>query len=195
MIRRFDASQAKCTIFTFKEGLLAAIVPGLKLEVGRLECFVDADASRISLRVDARSIRAVCVMRNGQEQRGGLSDADRGRIEQALVEEVLEADLHPTISFASTLVTRREGGFAVEGDLSLHGTTRRITAVARHAGRTQVADLELHLPDYGIRPITALGGAIRVKPRLSLTFSVPLESETSHRHVVERAASPMVERG
>jgi hypothetical protein len=188
MIHRFDASQAKCAIFTYKEGLLAAIVPGLKLEAGRFECFVDADTPRFSLRVDARSLRAVCVMRNGQEQRGGLSVGDRERIDQALVGEVLRADLHPTIAFTSTMVTQIENGFALEGDLSLRGATRQIAAQTRQVGRWQVAELDLCLPDFGILPITALAGAIRVKPRLSLAFSVPFEAESACRGAVGQLA-------
>jgi hypothetical protein len=64
-------------------------------------------------------------------------------------------------------------GFRISGELTLHGNTRPITFVARREGTRMMAEVRLHQPEFGVKPYTALLGALKVKPDVIVRCSVP----------------------
>jgi len=64
-------------------------------------------------------------------------------------------------------------GYRVEGRLTLHGTERGITLLARRRGERLEAEVSLHQPDFGIRPFKAFGGALKVRPDVVVRVSLP----------------------
>jgi hypothetical protein len=167
----WDATQAQCWVFTFKEGLLSAVAHDLKLTISSFTLTASPDA--VSLRLDASSARVLCARQGAQDAPNVLSDKDRAKIERTIREEVLDSKRYPEVAFRSTRVEPKPSGYTVEGDLSLHGVTRRISAeVTRAAGRL-VAEVELHQPDYGIKPYSAMLGALKVQPKVKVVFSAP----------------------
>ena len=70
-------------------------------------------------------------------------------------------------------MTAAGDGFVVVGALTLHGTTRTLTVRSHAAGATQVAEVTLHQPDFGIKPFSAMLGTLRVKPDLKVRVTVP----------------------
>lgn len=96
-------------------------------------------------------------------------------------ERVLDVARHPRIVFRSRRVTPggRQGQWlhlAVEGDLSLHGVTRQVVVPVRvslsDGGLTAEGETTLRQSDFGIRPVTAAGGTVRVKDTLKIAFTV-----------------------
>ena len=169
---KFDASQAECLVFTFKEGLLSKIAHDLKVRVTSIS--VDATPASVRAEFDLRSLRVVHAMKDGQENPGALSDADKTKIAEQIAKEVLHADQHPTAVFMSRSITPRgDGGYSIAGDLSLHGVTRSVSTETRVEGDRQVASIELHQPDYGITPFKAMMGTLKVKPDVIVRLSVP----------------------
>jgi polyisoprenoid-binding protein YceI len=165
---RFGPDTATCEVFTFREGVLAAVGHDLKLRVERFE--IDADRAHVSARFDASSLRVVAAMRGGDEDSLPLSARDREEIERNVRREVLEAHRYPEIAFASKEVL--EG--RVRGTLSLHG--RELTgefAFQETAGRA-IARVELDVRRFGIRPYTAMLGALRVAPLVRVVVTTPL---------------------
>jgi polyisoprenoid-binding protein YceI len=171
-----DADQSRLTVHAFAKGLLSAFGHSPTLVVRELEGEVEfdaaiPDATSLRLRVPADSL---AVLDN-------ISEADRREIERKTCEEVLEASRYPEIVFQSVTVSTQgtgEGQYRVRlsGELSLHGATRTQTVEAdvlltRNCLRAR-GESRLRQSDYRIEPVTALGGAIKLKDELELSFDI-----------------------
>jgi polyisoprenoid-binding protein YceI len=170
---QFDASQAECLVFTFKEGLLSAVAHDLQLEATQLQLEVDDQAQSLSLRVEASSLRVRSAMHDGQPAPQLLSASDRQKIERTIVAEVLDAARFPTIEFRSTSIQPAGEGFAVVGQLTLHGVTREVQVVTQAGAGRQVAELALQQPAFGIKPYSALLGALKLRPEVRVRLTLP----------------------
>ena len=167
-----DQSSAECLIFTYKEGLLSPIAHDLLIRVTRFDVKIDEEGRRVQARFDPSSLRVVSALEGGSPA-DRLSDADKRKIEQNIVDEVLDARAYPEILFTSTSVTPEDSGFHVEGSLTLHGQTRVISLKSRPEGDRQVAEVAIHQPDYGIKPYSAMLGTLKVKPDLTVRIALP----------------------
>jgi polyisoprenoid-binding protein YceI len=107
--------------------------------------------------------------------------ADVGEVQRIMLsEQVLDVKRFPTIVFRSrrVTVTARTAGTAdvvIEGDLTLHGTTRPLTVRTSTAfdagGRLTVrGSFSLKQSDFGMVPVTAAGGTVRVKDEVDVQF-------------------------
>ena len=164
---RFGPDTATCEVFTKREGVLAAVGHDLKLRPERFE--IEADATSVRARFDPSSLRVAAAMRAGREDPSAVSERDRRDIERSCAREVLEATRFPEITFASSEV---QSG-SIRGTLSLHG--RELSgdfAVKRVADRA-VAEVEIDVRRFGIRPFTAMLGALRVSPMVRVVVTTP----------------------
>jgi hypothetical protein len=143
-------------VLTYKEGLMSRVAHDLKLVADSV--VVDDD---FSARIDASSLRVVCVMKKGREAPGTLSAKDLRSIQDSLRSDVLHTRRHPEIRFSAGSV---EGDPAaprrVSGTLHLHGAERPI----RLDFKGGEARVRLHQPDFGIKPFSAMMGMLKVKP-------------------------------
>ena len=109
--------------------------------------------------------------------------ADVAAVQEVMLgERVLNAKRFPTIVFSSrrVSVTARTTGTAdvvIEGDLTLHATTRpmaiRASLTLDAGGRiTASGSCVLKQTDFGMVPVTAAGGTIRVKDDLDIQFVI-----------------------
>jgi hypothetical protein len=171
-VPHFDQSSAECLLFTYKDGLLSAIAHDLILRVTRFDGEVDDQSLAIQLRCDASSLRVVSALQGGSPA-DLLNDSDKRKIEQNIVDEVLEAASFPEIRFVSSSVSKEEDGFHVEGSLTLHGQTRAISVKSHLEGERQVARVPIHQPDYGIKPYSAMLGTLKVKPEVTVQIALP----------------------
>jgi polyisoprenoid-binding protein YceI len=125
----------------------------------------------VTAQFDPASLRVQAALRSGRP--ASLGPDDRRSIEATIVRDVLRASRFPEIRFASTAVSARDGGHDVRGALTLAGTTRELSlAVRRRADRLET-EVALRQPEFGIRPYSAMFGAIRVKPEVRVRVSVP----------------------
>jgi polyisoprenoid-binding protein YceI len=117
-----------------------------------------------------------------------VSPADRRDIEGRMRTEVLEPARYPEIRFQSTdvLVTPTAQGryqLRMGGRLSLHGVTlpHPIDAdlLVFSDGLRLRGDSSLRMSEYRIRPVTALGGAIKLKDDMRLVFDMGALPEES----------------
>jgi hypothetical protein len=171
--RELDAANAQCLVFTKKEGLLSSAAHDLKLRVERFRVRVDGVAVDASF--DATTVRVVCARRGDEELPGVLSARDRAEIERNLAGKVLQTGRYPSIRFRSTTVTADPGGFRIDGMLELHGRERTVMVLARKEGDRVVADCAVHQPDFGIQPFSAMLGALKVKPDVTVRIIVPAD--------------------
>ncbi len=110
-----------------------------------------------------------------------VSEADRAKIQDDMLSKVLEAKQFPEIRFTSTNVIAGEsldGQYQVriEGALNLHGVTRPVLLNAlmtlspdtlRASGR-----FRLKQKDFGIKPVSAGAGTVKVKNELEFRFDM-----------------------
>jgi YceI-like protein len=168
-----DASSAECWVLTQKEGLLSALAHDLKIRVTKFVIDVDEATRAIRAHFDAASLRVVCAMDDGHEAPGTLTAANKREIESNIMRDVLHAGEYPDIRFNSTAVEEKSGSYVVKGKLALHGHERQVRARVQQDGTHYIAEVRLHQPDFGIRPYTALLGALKVHPDVLVRIVVP----------------------
>jgi len=170
---RLGPPASECHVLTFREGLLSSFGHDLELAVTRFDVRVDEQGRRVDASFDAASLRVLRALRDGVES--ALSDGDRRSIEDSIRREVLDANRHPEVRYRSSRVADVEGGFDVAGKLTLHGKDRDVAVKLRRAGNRYAAEVRLEQPDFGIRPYSALLGAIKVKPGVVVRLAFPVE--------------------
>jgi polyisoprenoid-binding protein YceI len=117
-----------------------------------------------------------------------VKPADREEIERTMWREVLEPAAFPQIAFEAAaleaeVVARGQNRLRLGGRLSLHGVSRPIEVEAELLVFEDGVCLRGHSPlllsDFRIRPVTALGGTIKLKDELKVSFDVAAVPEGS----------------
>jgi polyisoprenoid-binding protein YceI len=136
---------------------------------------VDADnpaASSATLSIDARSIEIL-------EAVGGmksLSDKDRRDIGKNIDDKVLETGKHPTLTFESTSVSGSAPNFNAAGNMTIKGTTRPVNVALNVNGSQVTAKTSVSQKDFGIKPFSAMMGAIKLRDDVDFELTVDLPS-------------------
>jgi len=172
-VPRWDAGTARCEVLTFKAGLLSKVAHDLKLEVRDFEVVADPDAGTVTARFQTGSVRAVCAMRDGEPAPGVLSEADLADIERRMTKDVLHPRRFPEVTYSSVSVEADGDGWRLLGRLSLHGVEHDIRCRTTRTGDELTAEVRLDQRDYGIKPYTAMLGALKIRPEVVVRLSVP----------------------
>ena len=123
----------------------------------------DVGDDGITVDLDPASLRVITEV---------VKESDRKDIEKN-TDKTLEVRKHPKIQFRSVSVARDSDRARIEGDLTLHGVTKPISVEARDDGEHWNAKIVLDQRDFGIKPFSAMLGALKVKPNVEVTISVP----------------------
>lgn len=133
----------------------------------------DPTGSRVTVTFDATAMKVT-----GQREPA----ADVPEVQRVMLSEaVLDVRRYPTITFLSHRISPLESSsdrlvLQVQGDLTLHGTTRPVSVVveARLAADrlTATGRSTVRQSDFGIRPVTAGGGSVRVKDQVEVVFTL-----------------------
>lgn len=170
---RYDSSNADIHILSFKDGMLAKLAHDLKMKVERFTITVDEEKKHIDASFDARSVKVVCRRKNGEDDPSGLNALEIATIHSNIEGDVLESKKFQDIRFVSTSITPEGEGYRIVGDLTLHGKTKSLTTVAKRKNGRFEAEVKLHQPDFGIKPYSAMMGALKVQADVIVTVSVP----------------------
>ena len=110
-----------------------------------------------------------------------VTEKDREEINRKMHEEVLESDSFADIVYECARLSASKTGegqywVALNGELTLHGVTRGqpVSAQVSLNGKTLRAtgEFSVRQSDYEIRPVSALGGTVRLKDELKLSFDI-----------------------
>ena len=110
-----------------------------------------------------------------------VSETDREEINRKMHQEVLESDSFPDIVYECSRVSASKTGegqywLALNGELTLHGVKRAQPVSARVSvdGNTlrAMGDFAVRQSDYEIRPVSALGGAVKLKDEVKVPFNI-----------------------
>ena len=170
---RYDASNAECLVFTYKEGLLSRVGHDLKFAVRSFEVDFDPTERVLVATFDPRTVDCVTAMKKGRENPKALSAKDMRQIRDNMEREVLQPAKYPTIRYEASEIVPEAGGFRVRGTLELAGRSRPVSALARPRGGDLVAEVRLHQPDFGIEPCSALMGTLRIQPTVLVRLTIP----------------------
>ena len=120
------------------------------------------------------------------ETRDIFTEQEKQIINKELREIVLQPDKYPEITFKSTNITGKlnsTGQFEtrIDGDLTLHGVTRRITIPAdvtvSGSDLRARGDFSVERSDFSVKATSAVHGLVRVRDKLKFTFDI-----SAHRY-------------
>jgi hypothetical protein len=150
-------------VFTYKQGILAAVAHDLKLEATGYEV-TRGDDGAVHARFDPAGLKVVCAMKKGKENPGGLRDKDKDDIVKNINADVLQTAQYGEITFSSSSIS----GDKVSGTLSLHGVDKEVEVKFKSEGGAKVARVDIDQRAFGITPFKALGGTLKVKPTVTV---------------------------
>ena len=171
-VPRFDEGSGECQVLTFRDGLLRAVGHDLKLRFGQFTLETSEDGSRVQATFDVRTLRVVNAMKGHVEDKTALSANDKRSIDETIAKEVLKVAEHPTATFRSIEVNHTDAGVHIDGELTLLGARKRVSCLVRRAGEFLNTELTLYQPDFGITPYSAMLGALKVKPHVTVRVAL-----------------------
>ncbi len=127
----------------------------------------------VELTADARSLR----VRSGSGGISPLGDEEKAGISQTIDEEVLEGG---NISYRSSAVTARDGGYDVEGELDLLGVrSPAVVLTVALDGDHLTGSATVKQTDWRIKPYSALFGTLKVADVVEVAIDVTLPRSPS----------------
>lgn len=178
--RRYQLAddESRIVIHVGKAGILKRFghehVVAVRSFSGQLDLDEDAlSRSRVSLIVDSRSLQVLSA---------GEPPKDIPKVQQTMLgPEVLDTQRYPRITLTSrrataTMVRPQLYNVQLTCDVELHGVVKPISfpLQVEITGDRVVArgTLKLRQKDFGIRPVKAAGGTIKVKNEVASTFTL-----------------------
>jgi polyisoprenoid-binding protein YceI len=174
-----DAANSQVVIQVGKAGLLGFAGHAHEVAAEDVRGQVTFDPSDLSRAAVSLEFQAAALRVTGK----GEPPEDVAEVQRVMLSDrVLDVKRFPTISFRSRRVTvaaqsTTTADLRVDGDLTLHGTMRpmtvRVSAALDAEGRlTARGSCSLLQSDFGIVPVTAAGGTVRVRDAIDVRFVV-----------------------
>jgi len=167
----FGPSNAVLTVRTGTAGAAARAGHDLLIDVRAWDAAVEGgEQPAMVLSADPGSLRV-------REATGGmtpLGDHEKARIERTIGDHVLKG---AAIEFRSSDVVVHADRLAVRGELELAGRRRPIAfeLVAGRDGRL-AGSATVRQTDWGIKPYSALFGALKLRDEVEVVFEAPLRA-------------------
>ena len=175
-IYRVEARRSRFIVKAFATGMLSAFGHSPTIAIrdftGEVRFSPDhLEEASLRLQIKADSL----------EVTDEVSDKDRREIERQMREDVLETARYPEIVFESTKVSAEkvmgsQYRTRITGNLSLHGVTRECVIDAQViAGEDTLranGEFPLRQSDFNIKPVSAVGGTIKLKDELKFSFDI-----------------------
>jgi polyisoprenoid-binding protein YceI len=170
--------RGRIVLRTSRDGLASQVGHDLSIEVtrwsGELTVADDLSPTGLTVRIDMNSL----VVRAGTGGLKPLTDRDRREI-AVTARKVLGADRHPEAVFsASGFEAGSGGGGVIAGTLTIAGAERpvRLQLSESRDGVYQAAASVLQSA-FGVKPYTALLGALRVRDAVDIEVDVDLSED------------------
>jgi polyisoprenoid-binding protein YceI len=175
-----DISQSRMIVHLSQTGLIARRHPRHEVEVkdfkGKIEVST-RDEREIDVEVEAQTRSLTNIDKT-------MSEFERGGFHNVLRNSVLEAEKFPTIKFTSISVTGVSSAgtkFTLNGDLILHGVTRRVGV---QVDLDKITDQELRATgegtikqsDFDIEPYEGGLGTIKIGDEVKVDFIIVAKS-------------------
>jgi polyisoprenoid-binding protein YceI len=155
------------TIRVYKAGVLSAFGHDHEISAPVAGGTVDVEGRKVELHANATALRV---------QDPKVSDKDRAEIQSNMLgADVLDAENHKEISFRSTgAESAGSGAWKVSGELTLHGVTKPVSMAVQERDGHYTGACTLKISDFGIKPVKAAGGTVKVKDEVKVEFDIQL---------------------
>ena len=168
-----DAMISRFTVKAFATGLLSAFGHSPTIQIRDLKGEIEFHPRALQ-----QSCLRLVVRADSLTVADNINDKDRREIESQMRDQVLETSKYSEIAYATSSVqkTTDSNDVLLLGRLSLHGVIRpqKIPARLSLTGDLLRAfgEFSLRQTEYNIRPITAVGGGLKVKDEVKFTFDI-----------------------
>lgn len=160
-----DTAQSSITIHVGKAGLLSAaghehwvnapISSGTIRESGDLHVAFSVDAASMTVKPDPK-----------------IDPKTEAQIQKDMEDLTLDTRDYPRITFESQRIEASGDGWSVQGTLTLHGVSKTISLAVKKSGNAYVCHTTLKQTQFGIKPVSVGGGAVRVKDEIELDIRI-----------------------
>jgi polyisoprenoid-binding protein YceI len=157
----------RLVVKTYREGLAKKVGHDLIIEVGQWSANVtvgeDPSATSITASAQVSSL-------NPLEGVGGvkpLSDGDKADIRKNITQKIITS---PEISFRSNSVKVAGNSATVSGDLTILGRSQPVDIQVSESGGRIRGNFSVVQTNWGIKPFTAMMGALKVQDRVDVEF-------------------------
>ena len=154
-------------VYTFKEGLLSSVAHDLEIQLKSFT--VDFNGGDVVAKFDMNSLVVIGAMQNGRPQSGALSAKDKAKIENTIRKEILLTNRYPH----SELAARVTDGL-LSGTLTLVGRSAAVSGEVNSANGLASGSVEIKPMNWGIKPYSALFGALKLQDRVRIEFQMDL---------------------
>jgi hypothetical protein len=160
-----DLAKSKVTVLVFRSGLFSAFAHNHQIAAPLSGGTIDPTARQLQLRFDVRRMQVLDPE---------ASSSDRSQIQATMLsDKVLDAERFPEITFTSQrIVSGANGGYTVEGQLNLHGVSRKLIVPVSAINGRYVGTVTLKQTEFGITPVKVFGGTVKAKDQVQITFEV-----------------------
>ncbi len=160
-----DVAHSTITIHVLKAGLLSALGHEHWIAAPIASgAYDDGASARIEFKVDS----AKMLLKPDPK----VNAKDEATIQKEMQDDVLESAKFPEIRFRSTSIQKSSAGWKVEGSLTLHGVTKPVKLDVKKNGDAYSGMTKIKQTDFGIKPVTAAGGSIKVKDEIEVAFEI-----------------------
>ena len=163
-----DTQRSSMMVKVGKAGMFSAFGHNHEIRAPIASGSVDASAGSVRLKVDARAMEVL-----DQD----LEADKRAEVQRTMHSAaVLDTARFPEIEFASRRVEANGADvYRVTGDLTLHGVTRPVVVHVRRQNGRYVGTTTVKQTDFGIKPVTAGAGTVKVKDPVEVQFQIAVE--------------------
>lgn len=171
----FGPSNATMVVRTGRAGMGKKAGHDLVIDVkdwsAKAEVGEDPADTKITATVDASSME----VREGHGGVKGLSDDDKEEIKDNITNKIIT---DPNISFESKSANVSEGSATLSGDMTIMGNTQPVEVQLTDAGGGKVkATVEVVQSDFGIKPFSAMMGALKVADKVTIEIEANAPQE------------------
>ena len=159
---KFGPDNATLHVETTRSGAAAKAGHDLVIDVNSWEATLEVgDSSRLALTADPTSLR----VREGKGGMQALKDDDKQDIHKTIDKDVLKKK---DIRFESSSVEAAGDGLKVSGELEVAGKSNPVSFDLSESGGTITGSATLDQTDWGIKPYSALFGALKVNDEVKI---------------------------
>jgi polyisoprenoid-binding protein YceI len=171
-----DKNASRFTVRAFASGMLSALGHSPTIAIRDFSGEIGFSPDHLEDAYLRLEIRAASL-----EVTDDISGKDRREMETVMNRDVLQSAEHATIGYESSRVALSKLSEAqyrakITGRLSLRGDTQNeaVPASVMLLGDMLRAEGEFEISqrDYGIKPVSVAGGALKLKDELKFTFSI-----------------------
>ena len=173
-----DPSQTTITLHVGRAGVFAFAGHDHEVVAPAVQGQITLDRLNVSRSTLSATFDATALKVTGK----GEPSEDVPEVQRVMLSDrVLDVQRHPTITFRSRQVSvvkqsADQMTLRITGDLTLHGVTQRldvpVTVQLTGAGLRATGTTTVQQSQFGMRPVTAGAGTVRVKDEVEVVFSV-----------------------